>query len=447
VAEKSELIPVLEQIERDKGIKKDDILRMIEQAVVSAYKKHSGKMVNLEAKINPETAEVQAFLVKKVVAQVTNENIEIDEAQAKKVQASAKLDEDIRIPVITEDFSRIAAQTAKQVIIQKIRETERQSLLEEFQTKEGILLGGTVHRFVEHNIIVDLGKAEGILPVREQVRRERFSIGERLKVIVLKVEKGTRGPKILLSRSHPLVVQRLFEQEVPEVYEKMVEIVEVVREPGFRCKVAVKSNNPKVDPVGACVGVKGSRVRPIIDELRGERIDLIAYSTDPAKYIAESLAPAKVVNVNIVNEAEKHAEIIVADDMLSLAIGKSGQNARLAARLTGWHIDIKSESQRKEAAQERAAASAEALSHLEGVGPKTAEILIKAGWGNLEKLAAAKPDDLTAFRGVGEKTAEKIVKAAKDALKRKASGNDGDESKNEEPATAEAAEPAKPEAE
>jgi N utilization substance protein A len=415
VVEKSELLPVLEQIERDKGIKKDDILKMIEQALVSAYKKHSGKMVNLEARINPDTAEVQAFLIKKVVEQVTNDNIEIDLVKAITYDAKAKLDDDIRIPVITEDFSRIAAQTAKQVIIQKIRETERQSILEEYQTKEGTLVGGTVHRFVDHNIIIDLGKTEGILPVREQVRRERFSIGERVKVLVLKVERGTRGPKILLSRSHPLVVQRLFEQEVPEVYEKMVEVIEVMREPGFRAKVAVKSNNPKIDPVGACVGVKGSRVRPIIDELRGERIDLIAWSPDIAKYIAASLSPAKVISVNIVNEDEKQAEIIVSDDMLSLAIGKSGQNARLAARLTGWHIDIKSESQRKEAVQERVAQSTQELSKLEGVGPKTSDILIKGGWGSVDKLANAKPDDLTGLRGIGEKTAVKIIEAAKKA--------------------------------
>jgi len=438
VSEKGELLPVLEQIERDKGIKKDEILKMIEQALVSAYKKHSGKMVNLEAKINPETAEVQAFLIKKIVPEVLNDNIEIDLESAQKMFPQAKMDEDIRIPVITEDFSRIAAQTAKQVIIQKIRETERQSLLEEFQTKEGILLGGTVHRFVEHNIIVDLGKAEGILPAREQVRRERFSIGERVKVLVLKVEKGTRGPKILVSRSHPLLVQRLFEQEVPEVYEKMVEVIEVVREPGFRSKVAVKSNNPKVDPVGACVGVKGSRVRPIIDELRGERIDLISWSNDPGKYIAASLSPAKVVSVNIVDEASKHAEIVVSDDMLSLAIGKSGQNARLAARLTGWHIDIKSETQRKEAAQERAAASTEALSKLGGVGPKTADILNKGGWGNLERLSQAKPDDLTVLRGVGEKTAIKIIEAAKEALK---------EGAKEKPAEEAAAQPVETSAE
>ena len=416
MVEKSELLPVLEQIERDKGIKKDDILKMIEQALVSAYKKHSGKMVNLEARINPETAEVQAFLIKKVVEQVTNDSVEIDLAGCDKVDAKAKLEDDIRIPVITEDFSRIAAQTAKQVIIQKIRDTERQSVLEEYQAKEGTLVGGTVHRFVDHNIIIDLGKTEGILPVREQVRRERFH--DRRAGQGSRSQSRTRNArsKILLSRSHPLMVQRLFEQEVPEVYEKMVEVVEVVREPGFRAKVAVKSNNPKIDPVGACVGVKGSRVRPIIDELRGERIDLIAWSADSAKYIAASLSPAKVISVNIVNESEKQAEIIVSDDMLSLAIGKSGQNARLAARLTGWHIDIKSESQRKEAVQERFAHSTQQLAQLEGVGPKTIDILIKGGWGSIEKLSGAKPDDLTGLRGVGEKTAMKIIEAAKEVL-------------------------------
>jgi len=424
VAEKGELIPVLEQIERDKGIKKEDILKMIEQALVSAYKKHSGRMVNVEARIDPETAHVQTYIVFKVVETVTDANIEMTLADAKKHDPQIQIDQDLKIAVETEDFSRIAAQTAKQVIVQKIRESERQSVLEEYQAKEGTLVGGTVHRIIDNNIIIDLGKAEGILPVREQVRRERFSIGERVKVLVLKVERGSRGPKILLSRSHPLMVQRLFEQEVPEVYEKMVEVVEVVREPGFRSKVSVKSNNPKIDPVGACVGVKGSRVRPIIDELRGERIDLIFYSSDAAKYIANSLSPVKkekIVLVNILNEAEKKAEIVVSDDELSLAIGKSGQNARLAARLTGWHIDIKSETQRREAQQEKAAASAEALSHLEGVGPKTIEILIKGGWGSLEKLSSAKPEDLTGLRGVGEKTAAKIIESAQQALQSGAS--------------------------
>lgn len=418
---KGELLPVLEQIERDKGIKKEEVLKMIEQALVSAYKKHSGKTVNVEAVINPETAEVQAFVIKKVVEEVKNTNFEISLDEAKQVNPKVTMEEDLRIPIETEDFSRIAAQTAKQVIIQKIRETERESLYDEFKTKEGTLVTGSVHRFVDRNLIVDLGKTEGILPVREQVPRERFSIGERLRVLILKVERGTRGPKILLTRVHPLVVQRLFEQEVPEVYEKTVDIVEVVREPGFRSKVAVRSHNLKVDPVGACVGVKGSRVRPIIDELRGERIDLIAYSEDPVKYLAASLSPAKVLNVSVLNEAGKQAEVLVGDEMLSLAIGKAGQNARLAAKLTGWHIDIKSEGQRKEEAKQRVAAATEALAQLPGVGPKISEVLLKGGWDRLEKIAQARPEDLTVLQGIGQKTAVKLIQSAKAVLANRSS--------------------------
>ncbi|MBI3292850.1 MAG: transcription termination/antitermination protein NusA, partial [Elusimicrobia bacterium] len=389
-------------------------------ALVSAYKKHSGKILNVEAIINPETAEVQAFVIKKVVEEVKNANFEISLAEARQVSPKVKLEEDLRIPIETEDFSRIAAQTAKQVIIQKIRETERESLYDEFKGKEGTLVSGSVHRFVDRNLIVDLGKTEGILPAREQVPRERFGIGERLRVLILKVERGTRGPKILVSRVHPLVVQRLFEQEVPEMYEKTVGIVEVVREPGFRSKVAVRSFNPKVDPVGACVGVKGSRVRPIIDELRGERIDLIAYSEDPAKYLAASLSPAKVLSVTILNEAEKQAEVLVGNDMLSLAIGKAGQNARLAAKLTGWHIDIKSDTQKKEEAKQRVAAAAEALSQLPGVGPKTVEVLLKGGWDRIEKIAQAHPQNLTVLQGIGPKTAAKLIQSAKTVLAERA---------------------------
>ncbi|MBD3271117.1 MAG: transcription termination/antitermination protein NusA, partial [Elusimicrobia bacterium] len=362
------MIPVLEQIERDKGIKKEEILHMIEHAVVSAYKKHSGKNYNLEAVIDPETAEIRAYMVKKVVENPENENLEISLPDAKKMSDEAEIDSLLKIPIDTEDFSRIAAQTAKQVIIQKIRETERDSLYEEFKQREGELANGAVHRFVDKNIIVDLGKAEAILPVREQVHREHYNIGDRLKVVILKVEKGPRGPQILASRTTPELVRRLFEQEVPEIYEKTVEIIAVVRDPGIRSKVAVKSHNFKVDPVGACVGVKGSRVKPIIDELFGERIDLISYFSDSIKYIGASLSPAKVQTVTIRDEKIKEAEVIVSDDMLSLAIGKQGQNVRLAARLTGWHIDIKSELQKKDQLKEKAAASTEAITQLDGVG-------------------------------------------------------------------------------
>ena len=414
------LLNVLDQIEREKGIKKDDILRMIEQAMVSAYRKHTGEPVNVEAQIDAESGEIKASVVKKVVENVQDPALEISVENAKRIRPQAALGDDLKMPIDTEEFGRIAAQTAKQVLIQKIRETERETVYDEFKPKEGILLSGAVHRFQNRDVIIDLGRAEGLLPVREQVRRERWAIGDRIRALILKVEKSPRGPEIILSRSHPDFVRRLFEQEVPEIYEKTVEVVDVVREPGQRSKVVVKSLNPKVDPIGACVGVKGSRVRPIINELQGERIDLVSHSQDPATFIAASLAPAKPLSVALSNVEKKEAEILVSDDALSLAIGKSGQNVRLASKLTGWTLNIKSESQKKQETQAHTQASREELSSLEGIGPKTTEALLKGGWGKIEKLAKAKVDDLTVLSGIGDKTAEKIITAAQNHLKKAA---------------------------
>ncbi|MBL0350541.1 MAG: transcription termination/antitermination protein NusA [Elusimicrobia bacterium] len=417
---KSELIPVLEQIEKDKGIPKEEILKMIEQALVSAYRKHAGQQVNVQASIDASSGLIRAFVVKAIVETVTNPAVEITAAEAKKVRAGIIEGAELKIPVEAEDFARIAAQTAKQVLIQKIRETERESLYSEYKPKEGILINGTVHRFANRNLIVDMGRNEGVIPMREQVRREHWMVGDRVRALILKVEKGPRGPEVILSRAHPDFVKRLFEQEVPEIYEKTVEVLDVVREAGFRSKVVVRSNNPKVDPIGACVGVKGSRVRPIINELQGERIDLVAFSPDVTTYIANALSPVKPLSVRIVNLEEKRAEALVANDQLSLAIGKAGQNVRLANKLTGWNIDVRSELQKKEESQATAAARIDELSRLEGVGPKTAEVLQKGGWGDMERLANAKPDDLTALSGVGEKTAEKIIESAKLYLQAKA---------------------------
>ncbi|HRY28699.1 MAG TPA: transcription termination factor NusA [Elusimicrobiota bacterium] len=433
---KNELMPVLEQIERDKGIKKEDILHMIEQALVSAYRKHVGQQVNVEAKIDPESGQIKASVVKTIVETVTNPVIEISVAEAKKVRGAGDVGSEFKIPVDAAEFARIAAQTAKQVLVQKIRETERETVFSEYKPKEGTLINGAVHRFSNRNLIVDLGRSEGILPVREQVRRERWTVGDRIRAVILKVEKGPRGPEIILSRAHADFVKRLFEQEVPEIYEKTVEVVEVVREAGFRSKVVVRSNNPKVDPIGACVGVKGSRVRPIINELQGERIDLVAYTPDTTAFIAASLSPVKPLSVTVISHEEKKAEVLVSDDQLSLAIGKNGQNVRLASRLTGWQIDVRSESQKKEANAADNAAHISALSQLEGVGPKTADVLRKGGWGDISRLAGAKPDDLTALSGIGEKTAEKIIESAKEYLKKKA----------EEEAAAPSTPPAEPEA-
>jgi N utilization substance protein A len=401
----------LDQIEREKGIKKDDILRMIEQALVSAYRKHAGEGVNVEAHVDP-SGEISAAIVKVISEEVTDPLTQISLAEAKDIDESAAVGGEVRYPIDTDEFGRIAAQTAKQVLTQKIRETEREFVYDEFKPKEGMLVSGTVQRFVNRNVIVDLGRAEGVLPVREQVRREHWASGERIRVLVLRVEKGPRGPEVVLSRAHEDFVKRLFEQEVPEIYEKTVQVLQVVREPGFRSKVVVKSNNPKVDPIGACVGVKGSRVRPIINELQGERIDLVPFSTDAATYIAAALAPAKPLSVTILDVNSKRAEALVPDDALSLAIGKNGQNVRLACKLTGWDIDIKTELQRKQLTQATVSAVRGMLLELEGVGPRIADVLIKGGMDSLDKIANSKVEDLTVYSGIGEKMAEKLIESA-----------------------------------
>ncbi|MDR2425963.1 MAG: transcription termination factor NusA [Endomicrobium sp.] len=416
MAEKGELLMALEQIEKDKKIRKEDILSVIENALISAYKKHVGRNVNVVAKVDPDTGEMAAFVLKTVVKDVENPLLEVGVQEAKKLGQPYEIGSEVKISLDTQDFSRIAAQTAKQVIVQKIRESERDSLYDEMKEKVGQIINGVIYRIANKNIIVDLGKTEAILPVSEQVFREKFSVGQHIRAVIIKVEKNVKGPGTVLSRASTELVKRLFELEVPEIYEKIVDIVNIVREPGMRSKVAVISHNPKVDPVGACVGIKGARVKPIIDDLKGERIDLIPYSEDMSKYIAASLAPAKVVSVVLISQDDKKAEVLVSDDMLSLAIGKNGHNVRLAAKLTGWHIDVKSESQKKQESEEKAEQQTEALEKLEGISDKNITTLVKAGFTNIEKLAQLTVDDLTTLPGIGIKTAEKIIEAAKKAI-------------------------------
>ncbi|MDR3092487.1 MAG: transcription termination factor NusA [Endomicrobium sp.] len=418
MSEKGELLIALEQIEKDKKIKKEDILAVIENALVSAYKKHVGKNVNVEAKVDPELGKMVASVIKVVVKDVVNPLLEICVQDAKKLGQNAELGTEVRIPLDTQDFSRIAAQTAKQVIVQKIRESERDSLFDEMREKIGQIVNGVIYRIVNRNLIVDLGKTEAILPLNEQVFREKFSVGQYIKAVIMKVEKNVKGSGVVLSRASIELVKKLFELEVPEIYEKVVEIVNVVREPGVRTKIAVLSHNPKVDPVGACVGVKGARVKPIIDELKGERIDLVPYSLDPAKYIASAMSPAKVISVLIISEEEKKSEVLVTDDMLFLAIGKDGHNVRLAAKLTGWHIDVKSEGQKKQEDNERIEKRTEILEELEGLSEKTIETLVKAGITNIERLSLLTIDDITTLSGIGPKTAEKIIEAAKKSVEK-----------------------------
>ncbi|MBI4051829.1 MAG: transcription termination/antitermination protein NusA [Elusimicrobia bacterium] len=417
--QKSELILALEQIEREKGVKKEDVLKMIEGALISALRKHMGKNSQIEATVDPDTAQIKAHLVKKIVETVTIPDTEISLAQAKQVKPKAELDQEIQIPIDTDEFSRIAAQTAKQVLVQKMREIERDNLYEEFKPKEGEVITGSIHRYLERNLIVDLGKAEAILPLREQIRKERYNPGDRVRAIILKVDKAQRGPQILLSRAAPLFLKRLLETEVPEVNEKIVEILEIVRDPGFRAKVLLRSNNPKVDPLGACVGIRGSRIRTIMNELSGERIDLIPYHEDVQKLIANAFSPAKVTSVKILDKENKRAEVIVPDTELSMAIGREGQNIRLASRLLGWEFSTKSEGQKTQETKQTQEAIAEDLTQIPGVGQKTAEVLVKAGVSDIEKLAKTNPETLSTLQGIGEKTAEKIIQGAQKYLEGK----------------------------
>ncbi len=428
-----ELLPVLEQIEREKGIKKDDLLKMIETAMISAFRKHSGnKDLVMEVTVDETSGKVKAYQIRKVVELAANPDTEISLQEALLLKPKAKLDMDLKFEINTNEFGRIAAQTAKQVIIQKIREIEKENIHEELLTKIGKVLTGVVHKFAGKNLIIDMGRGEAILPVREQCPREKFNIGDRIKVFVLKVERMPRGSQMVVSRLHPELTKSLFKLEVPEVYDGTVEIKDVVRESASRIKVAVLSHNLKVDAIGSCVGVKGVRIKSVIKELQGARIDMVAFSNDPSQYIVSALNPAKVLSIEL-DKAEKRANVLVADDQLSLAIGKDGQNVRLAVKLTGWNIEIKSEGEKK---AEKIAATEQKMSDftgLEGVGEKTADTLVKSGYTTVEALANSSVEALTALQGIGEKTAAKIISAAKNSIeaKKTAEGtNDTKETKN-----------------
>lgn len=339
-----ELIEALGQIEKEKGISKEILLEAIENSLVAACKNEYGKADNIRVMMNRETGDIKVFAEKTVVEEVNEPELEISIADAKLKDGSYELGDTVQIEVVPRNFGRIAAQKAKQVVVQKIREEERKSLFNEYYGREKDIVTGIVQRYNGRNISVNLGKVDAVLTENEQVKGEVFRPTDRIKLFIVEVKNTTKGPKVTVSRTHPELVKRLFEAEVTEVRDGTVEIKSISREAGSRTKIAVWSNNPNVDPVGACVGMNGARVNAIVDELRGEKIDIINWSDDPAILIENSLSPARVVSVDVDIE-EKSASVIVPDYQLSLAIGKEGQNARLAAKLTGYKIDIKSESQ------------------------------------------------------------------------------------------------------
>ncbi|NLY08975.1 MAG: transcription termination/antitermination protein NusA [Tissierellia bacterium] len=339
-----EFMSALDQIEKEKRIPREVIFEALESALVSSYKKNFGSNQNVDVELNKETGEVKLFTVKDIVELVENPPFEISLSEARQVNPTYQIGEIFRDEVTPKDFGRIAAQTAKQVVIQRIKDAERDILYDEFIDRENEIITGQIQRVNRGNVYVDLGKTEAILPPSEQIEGESYEQGKRYKMLLLEVKKTTKGPQIVLSRSHPSLIKRLFELEVPEISQGIVEIFSIAREAGSRAKIAVFSKDEEIDPLGACVGHKGNRVKAIVDELYDEKIDIVIWSKDIAEFIANSLSPSKVIEV-MVNNDEKSAVVIVPDYQLSLAIGKEGQNARLAAKLTNWKIDIKSESQ------------------------------------------------------------------------------------------------------
>ncbi len=343
-----ELILALEELEKEKGIKKDYLLESIETALVTAYKRNFDSLENVKVQMDQKTGATHVYSLKEVVKRVMDQETQINVKEAQKINPDFKEGDTVETEIVPRDFGRIAAQTAKQVIIQKLREAEREIIYTEFNDRKGEIVSGLVQK-ADHNIVVmDLGKLEGVMPSKEQIPTEHYRVNDKVKGYVLDVEKGSKGaPQVIVSRSHPDFVRKLLEFEIPEIYEGVIEIKSVSRDPGYRSKVAVYSPDPNIDPVGSCVGQKGVRIQNVINELNGEKIDVIEWNEDPSIYIASSLLPAQILAVDIKDE-EKFAQVIVPDDQLSLAIGKSGQNARLAARLTNWKIDIKSETQFRE---------------------------------------------------------------------------------------------------
>jgi transcription termination/antitermination protein NusA len=405
------LFQTIDQLSREKGIDPEIVVAAVEDAILVATRKYYKSSEDLESHFNKEAGHVEVFAVKKVVDQVADPDHEISLAEAQKLNPDAAVESEVRIPKDTDVLGRIAAQTAKQVIFQKVREAERDTVYAEYSQRIGELINCTVKRMEGPDVILDLGRTEARMPRREQSKLETYQIGDRVRAVITLVDRAARGPQVIASRADSNLVRKLFEMEVPEIYDGTVVIKAIARESGERTKVAVYSRDPDVDCVGACVGMKGMRVQSVIRELRGEKIDIIEYNEDPVTFAANALSPAKINHVSIVDIEQRHLEVIVDDSQLSLAIGKKGQNVRLAAKLLGWQIDIKSEEEKRQEIESQMAAMAlrgAPIANLEGLGGKTLDRLRDANIETVEQLAQMTPEELMQIQGIGEKTIERI---------------------------------------
>jgi len=403
----TDLLRTIDQIQRDKGIDSKVLIEALEEAVSSAVKKKFGPEYELEVNFNKEMGEIEVFEFKEVVEKVTDEMSQVSLEEAKKLDPESEIGDSLGMKMDTDTLGRIAAQSAKQVIMQRLREAERDAVYEDFKDRKGEIINGIVQRFDRGAIIANLGKAEAELPVKEQIPKEAYTQGDRLRAYIYDLKPFSRGPQIILSRTHPNFLSALFESEVPEISEGIVTIMQAAREPGSRAKIAVASKDRDVDPVGACVGMKGSRVQAVVQELRGEKIDIISWDPDPAKFVCNALAPAEILRV-IVDEENRSMEVVVPDDQLSLAIGKRGQNVRLASRLTNWKLDVTSESDYNKALKE----GYKSLLKLSGVGEKSATTLYGMGFRSAEDIAKAEVADLVVAKGISERKAEGLIQEA-----------------------------------
>jgi transcription termination/antitermination protein NusA len=385
----SDLKRLIDQVSREKGIERQTLIATLEEAIKSAIKKKYGSRVDLDVNFNEEYGEIEAFQFKEVVVKVSDPDKEVAFDEARKVDAECQIGDELGIRMDTDMLGRIAAQSAKQVIIQKMKDAEREVVYEEFKHRKGEIIHGVVQRVDKNGIIVNLGRVEAVLAPREQIPREVFRQGDRIRGYVLDVKKIAKGPQILLSRTHPHFVIQLFKLEVPEIAEGTVEVLNAVREPGSRAKIAVVSKQSDVDPVGACVGVKGARVQAVVQELRGEKIDIIPWNMDPAKFVVNALAPAVISKV-VIDQSNRSMEVVVPDDQLSLAIGKRGQNVRLASKLTNWRIDVTGESRYERLRQ----AGYQSLLSISGLTVELADSLYDVGINSIEEFLAAGLEEL-----------------------------------------------------
>ncbi len=407
----SELKRLIEQVSREKGIDRQTLIQTLEEAIKSAIRKRYGARLDLDVTFNEEYGEIEAFQFKEVVEEVVDPDKQVDLAEALKLDSETEIGDELGIRMDTEMLGRIAAQSAKQVIIQKMKDAEREVVYDEFKGRKGEVVNGLVQRVDKGSILVNVGQAEAVLPQKEQIPREIFRQGDRIRSFVLEVKKISKGPQIVLSRTHPHFLIQLFHAEVPEISEGIVSIISAAREPGSRAKIAVISKDSDVDPVGACVGMKGTRVQNVVQELRGEKIDIIPWNMDPAKFVVNALAPAIISKV-IVDQANRNMEVIVPDDQLSLAIGKRGQNVRLASKLTNWRIDVKSESRYERQKQ----AGYQGLLRIPGLSSEMADKLYESGIGSIEEFLEASALELEDTTRLSVSTLETMKAEARGLL-------------------------------